>query len=78
MEASGYKFYNDQGTVEECFKILKDHGINAIRLRTFVSPSDDKFSGHCSKDETVAMALRAKNWGMKVMIDFQLPILAQI
>src|SRR5665647_3617210 len=57
MEASGYKFYNDQGTVEECFKILKDHGINAIRLRTFVNPSDDKFSGHCNKDETVAMAV---------------------
>ena len=70
MEASGYKFYNDQGIAEECFKILKDHGINAIRLRTFVNPSDDKFSGHCSKDETVAMAVRAKNWGMKVMIDF--------
>jgi len=70
MEASGYKFYNDQGIAEECFKILKDHGINAIRLRTFVNPSDDKFSGHCSKDETVAMAVRAKKWGMKVMIDF--------
>ncbi len=70
MEASGYKFYNDQGNAEECLKILKDHGINAIRLRTFVNPSDDKFSGHCSKDETVAMAARAKNWGMKVMIDF--------
>lgn len=70
MEASNYKFYNDQGIAEECFKILKDHGINAIRLRTFVNPSDDKFSGHCSKDETVAMAVRAKNWGMKVMIDF--------
>lgn len=70
MEASGYKFYNDQGAAEECFKILKDHGINAVRLRTFVNPSDDKFSGHCSKDETVAMAVRAKNWGMKVMIDF--------
>jgi len=70
MESSGYKFYNDRGQEEDCFKILKDHGINSIRLRTFVNPSNDKFSGHCSKDETVAMAVRAKNWGMKVMIDF--------
>jgi arabinogalactan endo-1,4-beta-galactosidase len=70
MEASGYKFYSDAGTEEDCFKILKDHGINSIRLRTFVNPSDDKFSGHCSKTETVAMAVRAKKWGMKVMIDF--------
>lgn len=70
MEASGYKFYNDNGAEEDCFKILKEHGINAIRLRTFVNPSDDKFSGHCSKDETVAMAVRAQKWGMKVMINF--------
>lgn len=49
---------------------MKDHGINSIRLRTFVNPSDDKASGHCSKDETVAMALRAQKWGMKVMINF--------
>ncbi len=70
MEATGYKFYNDEGQEEDCFKILKDHGINAIRLRTFVNPSDDPFSGHCSKDETVAMAMRAKQWDMKVMINF--------
>lgn len=70
MEATGYQFYNDNGVKEDCFKILKDHGLNAIRLRVFVNPSDDKASGHCSKDETVAMALRAKKWGMKVMIDF--------
>lgn len=70
MEATGYQFLNDQGTREDCFKILKDHGINSIRLRTFVNPSNDRASGHCSKEETVAMAVRAKNWGMRVMIDF--------
>lgn len=70
MEATGFKFYNEKGAEEDCFKILKDHGINSIRLRTFVNPSKDKASGHCSKDETVAMAVRAKKWGMRVMIDF--------
>lgn len=70
MEASGYKFYNHQGIEEDCFNILKDHGINSIRLRTWINPTNDKFSGHCSKDETVAMALRAQQWGMRVMIDF--------
>ena len=70
MEATGYKFYSDSGVVEDCFKILKDHGINSIRLRTFVNPSTDKANGHCSKVETVAMAVRAKQWGMRVMIDF--------
>ncbi|MDD5186338.1 MAG: arabinogalactan endo-1,4-beta-galactosidase [Paludibacter sp.] len=70
MEATGYKFYNNQGVEEDCIKILKALGMNTIRLRTFVNPSDDKASGHCSKDETVAMAVRARNSGMRVMIDF--------
>ncbi len=70
MEATGYKFYNDKGVEQDCFQILKDHGINAIRLRTWVNPSDDKASGHCSKGETVIMAVRAQKMGMKVMIDF--------
>jgi arabinogalactan endo-1,4-beta-galactosidase len=70
MEATGYKFYNDAGVEEDCFKILKDHGINTIRLRTFVNPSQDRASGHCSKEETVEMALRARKWGMMVMLNF--------
>lgn len=70
MEATGYKFYNDQGVEEDCFKILKDHGINTVRLRTWVNPSDNRASGHNSKDETVAMAVRAQKWGMRVMINF--------
>ena len=70
MEATGFKFYDNDGKEQDCLKILKDHGINTIRLRTFVNPSDNKASGHCSKDETVAMAVRAKQWGMRVMIDF--------
>lgn len=70
MEASGYKFYNSKGIQEDCIKILKDNGINSIRLRTWVTPSDHKQNGHCSKEETVAMAIRAKNAGLRIMIDF--------
>lgn len=70
MEASGYVFYNKNGKAEDCFKILQDLGINSIRLRTWVNPSDDPHSGHCSKEETIAMAKRAKEWNMRVMINF--------
>ncbi len=70
MEATGYKFFSDNGVEQDCFQILKDHGINTIRLRTWVNPSDSKTSGHCSKEETVEMAVRAKEWGMRVMINF--------
>jgi arabinogalactan endo-1,4-beta-galactosidase len=70
MEATGFKFFNENGQAEDCLKILKDHGMNTVRLRTWVNPSDDKINGHCSKDETVAMAVRAHAQGMKIMIDF--------
>jgi arabinogalactan endo-1,4-beta-galactosidase len=70
MEATGYRFYDADGTEKNCLQLLKDRGMNTIRLRVFVNPSNDRINGHCSKDETVAMALRAKNLGMRIMIDF--------
>lgn len=70
MEATGYKFYNRQGRQEDLLQILKEDGINTIRLRTWVNPSSDRASGHNSKDETVAMAVRAQKMGMRVMINF--------
>jgi len=70
MEATGYKFYDTDGQEKDCLQLLKDRGMNSIRLRVWVNPSDDKGSGHCSKDETVAMALRAQKMGFRVMIDF--------
>ena len=70
MEATGYKFYDQDGTQKECLQLLKDRGMNSIRLRVWVNPNDDKASGHCRKEETVVMALRAQKMGMRVMIDF--------
>jgi arabinogalactan endo-1,4-beta-galactosidase len=70
MEAAGFKFYNDDGIEEDCLQILKDHGINSIRLRAWVNPSDDPASGHCSTEEVVSMAVRAKNMGFRIMINF--------
>jgi arabinogalactan endo-1,4-beta-galactosidase len=70
MEATGYKFYDIDGTQKDCLQLLKDKGMNTIRLRVWVNPSNDKINGHCSPAETVALAVRAKNLGMRVMIDF--------
>ncbi|HLK30262.1 MAG TPA: glycosyl hydrolase 53 family protein [Puia sp.] len=66
MEANGYKFYDSTGTQKDCMQILKDLGLNAIRLRAWVNPSD----GWCNTSDVVAKAVRAKNLGFKVMIDF--------
>jgi len=70
MEANGRKFYDTDGTEKDCLQLLKERGMDAIRLRVFVNPSNDPGNGHCGKDETVAMALRVKNMGMRLMIDF--------
>ena len=70
MEATGYKFYDTDGKQKDCLQLLKDRGINTIRLRVWVNPSNDKASGHCSPAETVTMAVRAKKLGMRIMIDF--------
>ena len=70
MEATGYKFYDTDGKEKDCLQLLKDRGINTIRLRVWVNPSNDKASGHCSPAETVEMAVRAQKLGMRIMIDF--------
>lgn len=70
MDATGYTFYDADGTPKDALQLLKDRGMNTIRLRVFVNPSNDKINGHCSPAETVLMAVRAKNMGMRIMIDF--------
>ncbi len=70
MEATGYKFFDTDGKEKDCLQLLKDRGMNTIRLRVWVNPSNDKASGHCSPAETVTMAVRAKKLGMRIMIDF--------
>ncbi|MGV7209171.1 arabinogalactan endo-beta-1,4-galactanase [Oxalobacteraceae bacterium A2-2] len=70
MEATGYVFRDQDGVPRDCLAILKGYGIDTIRLRTWVHPSADKASGHNSRDETVAMAVRAQRMGMRIMIDF--------
>src|SRR5262245_30370055 len=39
MEATGKKFYNASGTEQDCIQILKNLGMNAIRLRVWVNPA---------------------------------------
>jgi arabinogalactan endo-1,4-beta-galactosidase len=66
MEAANIKFYDSNGTQKDCMQILKDLGMNAIRLRAWVNPSD----GWCNTADVLNKALRAKNLGLRIMIDF--------
>ncbi|WP_158989366.1 glycosyl hydrolase 53 family protein [Mucilaginibacter sp. L196] len=66
MEASGYQFYNNSGTQQDCMQILKGKGMNAIRLRVWVNP----VGGWCNTADMVTKAKRATALGMKILIDF--------
>lgn len=67
MEDSGYEFYNDWGYRQDVLSILRDHGMNAVRLRVWVNPSDGYYS---SLDDVIIKAQWAKDANMDVMIDF--------
>jgi arabinogalactan endo-1,4-beta-galactosidase len=66
MEKEGVKFYDNNGIQKDCIELLKSKGINSIRLRVWVNPS----AAYCTTSDVVAQAIRAKNMGMKIMIDF--------
>lgn len=66
MEGDGVKFYNKEGKATECLALLRDLGVNSIRLRVWVNPDD----GWCGKDDVVKKACRAQQLGFRLMIDF--------
>jgi arabinogalactan endo-1,4-beta-galactosidase len=66
MEAAGTPFYTEAGKREDCLQILKDYGINAVRLRVWVDPAH----GWCGQKDVVTMAKRAAAMGFRIMIDF--------
>ena len=66
MESIGLKFYNSGGTELECMSLLKSLGMNTVRLRVWVNPSP----AWNNAADVVAKAVRAKNLGLRVMIDF--------
>ena len=78
-ERNNAKFYDVDGSESDIFTILKTHGFNSIRLRTFVSPKA-KYGyaasgcGHDAeaygdKDHVVAYAKKVKAAGMGLLID---------
>ena len=66
LEARGKQLYNANGEPRENTRLMKELGLNAVRLRVWVNPKD----GFCRPDDVLLMASRAKAEGMEVMIDF--------
>lgn len=66
QEASDVNFYNADGEKEECMHLMRDLGMNAIRLRVWVNPTN----GWCNKDDVLVKAYRASKLGFRLLIDF--------
>lgn len=66
MEQNGKLFYSKKGQPTDALVLLKSLGVNAIRLRVWVDPTD----GWCNQKDVLTKALRAKALGLRLMIDF--------
>ncbi|MBQ8021661.1 MAG: glycosyl hydrolase 53 family protein [Bacteroidales bacterium] len=66
MEKDGRTFQSADGKTGDLFRILKDLGMTAVRLRVWVDPD----GGWCATDDVVAKARRASEAGLDIMIDF--------
>ena len=70
MEASGRTFQNAQGQEMELCALLKENGMNAVRLRVWVNPQGYGYGTWCDKADVLKKAERAHQQGLDVMIDF--------
>lgn len=80
MESRGVTWQNDSGVQADPLQILKDHGVDSVRLRVFVNPPSSFqwtknngttcLLGYADTTGLLYMAERAKNMGFKIMVDF--------
>lgn len=65
-ESRGHFTTDTLGVRREVTQLMKDYGMNATRLRVWVDPKE----GFSSAQDVLKMALRSKQLGMPVMVDF--------
>ena len=73
-EASGVKYYDEDGNEEDLLKILADAGVNYVRVRVWNDPFDEEGHGYgggnCTVDTAVAIGQRAMKYGIRMCVDF--------
>jgi arabinogalactan endo-1,4-beta-galactosidase len=78
----GARYVDTDGREKSMLDLLKNHGFNFVRLRTFVNPMapygyagattgcQRKAEAYCDKDHTIAFAQEVKAAGMGLLLDF--------
>ena len=65
MTRQSKTFYNRSGVKRTVMPILKEQGVNSVRLRVLVNPTGGDFNSTYSK----TLATQAKTQGMSIMLD---------
>lgn len=70
---SGVKYHDENGN-DDLFKILKDNGLDTIRIRIWNDPFDKNHHGYgggiCDIENAYSIALKAKEYDLKLILDF--------
>lgn len=71
MEDYGARYFDFDGAEKDALEILRNHGVNYIRLRIWNQPETSFERGdYCNLENSIAVAKRAKQMGMKLLLDF--------
>ena len=80
LEAQGVQWVDDNGNTKDALELLKEKGVNAVRLRVFVKPPEDFvwtkpdgttcILGYTDTQALLYNAKRADELGMKIMVVF--------
>lgn len=74
LEASGVKYYDYDGTQKDVYEILRNNGINYIRVRVWNDPFNANGKGYgggnCDIANAIAVGKRATQYGMKLLVNF--------
>ena len=65
MEHDSVLFRDETGAERECMQLLREAGMNAVRLRVWVNHS----TGWSNKEDMLNLATRAAKQGLRLMID---------
>jgi arabinogalactan endo-1,4-beta-galactosidase len=65
-EDKGGKYYYQSGYQDDALKILRDSGVNTVRIKVWVGSPD----GYHGKTQLLQIAKRAKALGQRILVDF--------
>ncbi len=74
LEASGVRYYDHRGTEKNVYQILRENGINYIRVRVWNDPFDENGNGYgggnCDIENAIVVGKAATEHGMKLLVNF--------